>query len=678
MKKNKTYTLLAAAVLTALGSCDVNDWNDKLDGFEELTITDVQTVSYTLTADDYSSIATNSDNVTLAGDDLADALSAVADNCYFTDDIPAKDYIPAFLADDEFEYFNLDDGSAINITYNVYDNHLPDEIAAFEAASEYTVTSSDYIEAWGSEEYYIEGFSPSTAATSYVPGILAEQYPDAESGDMVLVYYNEASSDPNFGTTTTEDDTFELTNLLGTSDVGDEVEVHGLVTALCTTGYILTDDGGSIFVYYGSSFDYTEYSIGDQIEISGTMAAYRTGLQLAGSSCDETVVGNQSYTYPTPNVYTGADMDEAITRTTNEPAEYIQFTTEVTVSGSYYNFYFDDAETGIASTYYATTEQKALFTDGETYTVTGYFINISSSKYVNFIVVSATAATSSAARVKSATSIATTAVTAVYTYTGSKWTVESDIAVLQSDDYSDMGQTYKNLEDPDYYLPIYLKVNFPYAVAEDTQLVGYKYYNSGTSLVCDQYIYDGSDWNKDDGSVVETAQFVKTSGEWMYDPNVTLTFEYSKGSEPATTYYQACVDWVYENIDKPLGSTSITSGLYYVTSYGNNEYYSGASAYYCNVDIRPSAAYSQYPDGYEGMSDDEIQELMKQRFCYEVMPGALATLHPDAAPVDGLEVIYTINFVAYTGSGTEYTLRYEVTGLAEFTFLDCTWWDDEE
>ena len=678
MKKYLIYSLIAGAALTTAASCDVNDWNDNLDGFEELTITDVQTISYTLTADDYANIAANDDNVDLAGDDLADALADVGTNCYFTDDIAAKDYIPNFLGTDDFEYFALDDGSAINLTYNVYDNHLPDEIAAFEAASEYTVTSADYIDAWGDEENYIEAFSPSTAATSHVPSILAQEYPDAESGDMVVVYYNYAATDPSFGDDDDDDDSsFELTSLLGSAALGDDLTIYGLVTGICTTGYILTDNTGSIFVYYGSSFDTSSYGIGTQIELTGTVAAYRTGLQFAGSSSTETIVGTQSYTYPTPTVYDGTAFDEAITRSTNELAIYFQFTGTVSVSGSYYNFTIDGAESAVGSTYYATDDQKALFTDGETYTVTGYFLNISSSKYVNFIVVDATAATSSAPRIKSV-SVSTTATTAVYTYNGSKWAVESDIAVLQSDDYTTMGQTYKNLEDPDYYLPIYLKLTYPYAVAEDTQLVGYKYYNSGTSLACDQYVYDGSDWIKDEGYVEETAQFVKTSGEWMYDPNVTLTFEYSKGAEPATTYYQACVDWVYENIDKPLGSTSITSGKYYVTSYGNNEYYSGASAYYCNVDIRPSAAYTQYPDGYADMTDDEIQELMKERFCYEVMPGALATLHPDANTVDGLEVIYTINFVAYTGSGTEHVLRYEVTGPAEFTFLDCTWFDEDE
>jgi hypothetical protein len=57
----------------------------------------------------------------------------------------------------------------------------------------------------------------------------------------------------------------------------------------------------------------------------------------------------------------------------------------------------------------------------------------------------------------------------------------------------------------------------------------------------------------------------------------------------------------------------------------------------------------------------------------EVMPGALATLHPDAKPIDGIDVIYTINFYAYTGSTVAYTARFRVVGVGQFEPIDCTW-----
>ncbi len=73
------------------------------------------------------------------------------------------------------------------------------------------------------------------------------------------------------------------------------------------------------------------------------------------------------------------------------------------------------------------------------------------------------------------------------------------------------------------------------------------------------------------------------------------------------------------------------------------------------------------------MSDEEIVALEKERFMNEVMPGALAMLHPDAKPVEGIDVIYTINFAVYTGTTTTYTARFLVVGNGQFEPIDCTW-----
>ena len=73
------------------------------------------------------------------------------------------------------------------------------------------------------------------------------------------------------------------------------------------------------------------------------------------------------------------------------------------------------------------------------------------------------------------------------------------------------------------------------------------------------------------------------------------------------------------------------------------------------------------------MSDAEVVATMKKRFETEVMPGALAQLHPDATPMEGVQVTYTINFAVYDGATTNHTIRFEVTAPGTFTFLDCTW-----
>lgn len=182
---------------------------------------------------------------------------------------------------------------------------------------------------------------------------------------------------------------FAMSSTLGTAKKGDNVTVNGLVTALCSRGFILTDNSGSILVYFASGFDATKYKIGDQIALTGMVSSYNKGLQIASTDATFTVEGNQAYTYPTPKVMDGEAFDNALTRTTDELAEYAQFAGEVTISGNYINIAVDGAETAQGSVYMATTAQKAMFTNGKEYTVKGYFISISGKKYVNFVVTEA-------------------------------------------------------------------------------------------------------------------------------------------------------------------------------------------------------------------------------------------------------------------------------------------------
>lgn len=679
MKTKLLYSALIASCLVALSSCDPNDWNDKLDGFDgDKGITNKQMIAYTFTDADYTNLAANSANIKQAGDTLSKELKAVGTQHYFTDKITARDYIPNFLSDSDFAYFTLSDGSSINITYRVAGN-VPEEVTNFGAASEYTVTETDYQDAWGSEEDYIEAFSPIVSAQKHIPSILSVEYGDAKKGDMVIVNYKQAETEPSFGGSGNDPAPgYEMTSALGSVAVGSNVTVKGLVTAICARGFILTDNSGSILVYYASGFDATAYKVGDQVDVTGEVSAYNKGFQITGTTATVTVTGNQAYSYPSAKVLDGKACDALLGITDNQLAVFAQFTGKVTISGNFYNLTIDGAETAIGSLYQATDEQKALFENDKTYTVTGYFTSISGGKYVNFVPTAAVEAKATKSRraLRAATAVTSKSVSAVYAFDGNNWKANTSINLLQAADYTAMGMKYFNLEKPDEYLPTYLNVNFPYAKAGDTKLVAYKYYaSSKTSLVCDQYTFNGSLWQKTNGVTEESAQFVRTNGKWMYDPNVEITLPGGKGVEISTKYYQACVDWVYEHIDKPLGSTGLKDGNFYISKYGNNEYYCGTSAYQGNVDLRPAKAKEQYPAGYEGMTDEQIETLMMDRFCKEVLPGALAKLHADAAPVAGLEVVYTINFAVYNNATTNHTVRYKVTAPGTFEFIDCTWYE---
>ena len=641
MKTKIFNALIAGACVVALASCDDNSWNNEhLNGFDDdPAITDVQSIEYTLTDADYASIASNSTNRALAGEELADALKAVGTQHYFTANIAAKDYVPAFLGSNKFPYFVLDEGSAVKVTYKVATN-LPQEIADAASAVQYEVSDDNYKAIWGSEEDYISAFAPSHTAAKNLPAILAEQYPDAQAGQYAIVSYKTSDQEPVF--TTKEDEEVAYT--------------HNKVTSI-TSGkkYVLVAEGVAATVVSGKGYGYLGATTG--IEEDGK------GINVADASLIEfTFVATEG----------GYNIIDAEGRYVYQSGTYNSF-----------NFSAEKPAEGAVWTVEAQGDGSMKITN----TSVGKFIQYDT-KYSSYgsyadargvmpVLYEKVGGAVVAASRALAASVPTIKENAVYVYSGSEWKAPANFTILQPADYTAMGQNYGNLSTsatPEELLPLYLKNKFPYAQAEDVKFVLYKYYDgSATNYRCDQYIYDGADWAMNNGIVEESAQFVKNNGKWMFDPNVTITLPNGGSHEICKLYYQTCVDWVFENIDKPLGSTDIKSGKGYVTSYGNNEYYCGTSAYYGNVDIRPDKALTQYPAGYEGMSNEEIVELMKSRFCKEVMPAALAKLHPDAVPVDGLQVVYSINFAAYTGSTEMHTVRYEVTAPGQFTFIDCTW-----
>lgn len=688
--KNKIFihTLTAFTVAVALSSCDENSWNDHLDGFEEFDkepITDVRTLEYTLTDADYKLIASNSENIALAGDDneKKTALAAVGTRMAFSEKATAAMYVPAFFSSTSFPYFTLSDGSSVSLTYNEAEALSP-EIEEAAAAQEYTVSSYDYqFDVWGSEEDFIDAFAPEKPASSYLPAILANNLVEGE-GRYALVTYNVASQNPVFGNVGGGEDepSFELSREIANIALDDEITVNAIVTAICAQGYMIADASGALFVYAGSSFDTSSVAIGDQVVVSGTVGAYNKGFQIVANKADVPysveVVGHEDYQYPAPVVYTGAELDAAIARSDNDIAIYARMSGTAVVTEKNINIKVEGAETAMGSVYQGTEAQKALFVNDAQVTVDGYFIAIAGGRYCSVVITAVNGAPVAAAPARfraPAAAVPAQSETALYVFNNNRWSRAEGFVALSASDYTAMGQNYPNLSAPAEYLPKYLSLKYPYAQEGNQVNVVYKLYASGkTSTACDPYIYNGSEWKLDLGIKTVTNQFVRSEGKWMYDPNVTITLPAGRGQEVSTLYYQACVDWVYENICVPLGDTSIKSGKFYVSSYGNNEYYSGTSAYQGNVDLRGNKAIEQYPAGYEGMTEEEVVELEKKRFVEEVMPGALAKIHDKAVPVSGMDVIYTVNFYYYTGTQTlPAVAHFKVVGPAKFEAVDCDW-----
>ncbi len=687
MKNSFKYTLLFAGCAALFSSCDENAWNDKLDGFEEPpSYSKVETVSYTLTEADYKSIASNSTNKSLAeAAGEADALAAIGTNCSFATPEEARKYIPALLTDSSFPYFSMNNESSVKVTYNLASNQPEEVLTINNGVRTYTVSNADYQQAWGSEEDYIGGFAPALPAASNLPSILKSAIPDATAGEYVVVNYKEASTNPVFGNVGgSETPSWEISSVLGSVSLDDVVEINGIVTAIDSRGFILTDATGSILCYQASGFDTNSVSIGSQITLNGTIGSYNKGYQIAITSDSYTVEGeDENYSYPTPVTVTGPDMDNAITRTDDALAQYVTFRGKASVSGNYYNFTLDGASSSQGSGYMVPNNIRELISDGETYTICGYFITISGGKYYNVVITSVDGKTSKSIKHRApAAEVPTESKTGIYYYNGSNWSVPNNTVVLQPADYAAMGRN-ADLSGtlPQELLPKYLGNKFPYAAEDEVKIVVYNYYaNSESSYKAMEFIANAEGaWVQNTGATVD--QFTKQHGNWAYNPSVVVTLPYARNTEPSYSYYMACVDWVFNNISKPMGATVIDKTTPFIDYRGNAEFWSGASAYYGNVDVRAVTAKNNAPEGYEGydgLTDDEITALVKKRFCTETMKNALSALHPDAAPVDGMEVTYTINFTAYDGAAHEETLVYVVTGQGEFSYKSCTWYADGE
>lgn len=160
--------------------------------------------------------------------------------------------------------------------------------------------------------------------------------------------------------------------------------------------------------------------------------------------------------------------------------------------------------------------------------------------------------------------------------------------------------------------------------------------------------------------VKKTEQFVRGNKVWKFDPSIVWIIEYGKNKQPATDFFQACVDWVKANVE---------NGSSYVSSFGNNDYYTGASAYQGNLDWRAASARAQYAAAFEGKTDEEVVQMMQDR-TVEVFTAVLPQFYPDFSPLEGIEVTLTVQCGVYDGAATVYyNFVFKVVETGKFEFV---------
>ena len=469
---------------------------------------------------------------------------------------------------------------------------------------------------------------------------------------------------------------------------GDAVEAYGYISAVSAQGPIFTDNSGSILLYKTSG-----YEVGDKVALSGTIGSYNCGFQIGTSGLVIEKVGTVKTTpyYGTPMELTGADMEALLTsRTENELAYYASMTGTASVSGNYINFNVDGTTNAVGSIYGATDNVKEVLTDGLECTVYGYFCSISKSggapKFVNIIVTGVDAGDGIVATRASIKIDASEKLYAYLKWNGSAFET-TDVLAVQPADYTAMGQKYGNFTNPDQdtYLPQFLAQAFPYAQEGDVKNVVFRCYAGGaTSWKVDEYVSNGQAWVKTIYFEDKTDQFRKAEGVWNIDRTLELDFT-NTSSADTKAFYQYCVNWVYDNKDVPMGapardnagviiSTDIVTingekpaGNYWVSNYGNNEFYTGASAYYGNIDWRASACKGGFTAaGMGDLSDDEIVAKLKEHTA-EVFAAVLGYVYPEMTPEEYKKVV--IKVYAY-GPNVNYAFTFNVVEKGKFAYAE--------
>ena len=156
---------------------------------------------------------------------------------------------------------------------------------------------------------------------------------------------------------------------------GNLSTVTAQVCALTTNGFVIADNTGAVFVYKSGQ----GVSIGQTVTVSGTVTAYSKGLQFP-SSCTVDKGATGSYSYGAATTYTSTEISAWIGDTNDRLASYVTMTGVVKMNEGKYDLIVGGGATANATLYYPVATHTTGLAEGDNITVTGYAINVMSSK----------------------------------------------------------------------------------------------------------------------------------------------------------------------------------------------------------------------------------------------------------------------------------------------------------
>lgn len=616
MKKN---LFMPAVALLLLSGCNYNEENFK--GLEEMTQPEnVINIDYTLTAEDYTTFEKGS-NPQKYG--------------YFATIEEADELFPAWLAE---KYYTASPTSVVRVTFE-------SPMATSDVLKPYTNikyvdlgnTNADYKIFYG-DGYFAPYLTPATEQ-DIISKILNVKYADPKKGDIMMVSYRynekqlpQAAEELSFLYDFEADKTVDPLERLK----------NWFIKTTGDNQWKITEYGGSKYVQY------TAY------KAEGKCEAWLVTPDVKIESADknfafDVAVGNWNADCLSVLVSTDFDGENV------DKANWKNITS---------NFTFPKQEKGYSK---MATAGKASLSEyaGQTIRIAfkyeGDGVNNKTTTYqIDNIIVGK----------EIPKIVATTPAFKLFECkkdgVWSDWKNEATNVAFcpEVEDYTEMGKPATDMcfsitVKPKDYFPAYLSSVVPYPLDETAKVIIYRYLNPDKtfSAQAKEYIYSSelAQWVQKDQI---TRQYAFDGSKWMFDPSTTVTLK-AKGDQPTSDFYQIITNWVKDN-----------KGAEYVTSFGNNDYYYGGSAYNNNFDFRPSAWRAQNVTAYGEKSDDDLKKLMQERLPEAFVPG-LEAKYPNAEPAEGVNVIYTVNFFIYDGSATtSWTIKYEVKEKGKFTYVE--------
>jgi|GEM_PF-452785 hypothetical protein len=600
MKKyTNIFSYMALAAVVFFTACNPNE-----EIYDELDAVDTgyeKNIEVTLSSSDYQDIADMAfDNATTPEDSSAAAF--IDANQYFTDDILAADYVPYYL-ESTYGSYGLNSSAEVSFNYNA---NLPEDFDQYTMAEEYELTSADY-NLVGFEVGATKYFFPDKPASVYLEDVLNETINNAQEEDILLISYEQSNVNPTIDTTSAQDIPIYQEGFPEEGDLGSftDINISGDQTWYwqeygdgCATmsGF----DGGNVpnenlLVSEAISLeDVEEAKLNFSQAVNYMDDQYWDQLQVlvtddynpdspVDSPWDELTVPN----WPPGNgwsFYESGDID-----LTNYAGSTIHI-------AFFYTSSADNACTWEVGQVDVLTPGEASITGEEPYTVETF-----------------------------------------YNYDGDTWSPVEDVYYLNAQDYDQMGApgNYNNFSASDLpkdYLPKFVDYKYPLAGEDVSKTIVYKFYNgSSTVSLATTFTVEDGEWTSSYNYIDETTQrflVAEKRGNWIFDPTVRFTMNSSD--------HQIIVEAVRSEI-----------GSEYVDSYGTGEYYTGASSYYANFDLRIGPREDYDPETFEGLSEEEANNEIIRRLLTG-MELLLQNKYPDAEPrVSGVDVHYIVTFESY-------------------------------